>query len=98
MEEDLALELEAAQEGVGLEVGFVLEEDVVPELGSSHPSMEKMMNNRKELHFNRMKKEVNLMKFGRSRIIGERAGIVSLRSGEFEAGLGTDGVEQFISQ
>jgi hypothetical protein len=43
MQEDLALELEAAQEGVALEVGLVLHEDVVLKLRSSHPSMENII-------------------------------------------------------
>lgn len=50
MEEDLALELETTEEGVGLEVGLVLHEDVVLDLGRRHPSIENVYN-RTELHF-----------------------------------------------
>lgn len=40
MEQYFALEFKATEEGVVLEVGLVLHEDVVFDLGRSHPSIE----------------------------------------------------------
>lgn len=54
MEKDLAFEFKAAEEGVALEVGLVLHEDVVLDLASGHPSIENVYN-RTELHFRSVK-------------------------------------------